>query len=155
MNFPLYGFTETMRGTSTPLDGTGRKTMRARAEADASDAAGTLSRGALTLTGKMHAEGLADGVPATGRLEIQPLSRRIGYELEFTADDGRRCRFVGEKSPSLRSPLRSMTTLPGEVLDPEGKRLGTALLYFDLKNDLIPFLGTFRRGRRVPMEVEP
>ncbi|MCC6899855.1 MAG: hypothetical protein IT377_12820 [Polyangiaceae bacterium] len=153
MSFPLYGFTETMRGTWTPLDGSGRKTLWFRAEADVTDARAYLKRGRLSLTGKLHAEGLADEVPASGHLEIQPLSGRIGYELEFTSDDGRRCRFVGEKSPSLRHLLKSMTTLPGDVQGPDGERLGTALLYFDLKNDLIPFLGTFRRGRRVSAEV--
>ena len=155
MSFPLYGFTETMRGTWTPLDGSGRKTLWFRAEADVTDAGAYLKHGRLSLSGALHAEGLADEVPARGHLEIQPLSRRIGYALDFTADDGRRCRFVGEKTPSLRHLLKSMTTLPGDVLDADGKRLGTALLYFDLKNDLVPFLGTFRRGRRALIEVGP
>jgi len=97
MAVPLYGFTETMRGTWTPLDGSGRKTMWFRAEADATDAVDYLRRGALALTGKMHAEGLADEAPTTGRLEVQPLSRRIGYELSFRADDGKSYRFVGQK----------------------------------------------------------
>ncbi|MBK7585623.1 MAG: hypothetical protein IPI67_36240 [Myxococcales bacterium] len=147
----LYGFTETMRGTWTPLDGSGRKTMWFRAEADATDAVEYLRHGVLELTGKMHAEGLADEMPATGRLEIQPLSRRIGYDLTFCGDDGQRYRFVGEKTLSLTRIFRAMSTLPGQVLAADGQLVGTALLYFDLKQDLLPFLGTFRRGRSTPL----
>ena len=111
MGIPLYGFTETMRGTWTPHAGGGRKTMWFRAEADATDAWRYFRKGTLILSGKLHAEGLSDEVPTSGTL------------------------------------ARSMTTLPGEVLDEDGKAIGDALLYFDLRNDLLPFLATFRRGR--------
>lgn len=154
MSVPLYGFTETMRGTWTPHDGSGRKTMWIRCEADATDTLAYLRAGTLELSGKMHAEGLADEAPASGKLEIQPLSRRIGYDVAFRAEDGKRYRFVGQKTLSFVKLLKSMTTLPGEVLDEDGKVIGTALLYFDVKNDLVPFLATFRRGRAVPELTE-
>jgi len=150
MSIGLYGFTETMRGTWTPLDGSGRKTMWFRCEADASDALGYLKRGAVTLVGRLHAEGLADEVRMTGSMEIQPLSRRIGYDIDFRGDDGKRYRFVGQKTLSLRKLATTMTTLPGEVRDENGTCVGTARLYFDLKRDLVPFLATFRRARRAP-----
>lgn len=159
MSVPLYGFTETMRGTWTPLDGSGRKTMWFRAEADATDALAYLKSGRLELSGRMHAEGLGEDVPTTGFMEVQPLARRIGYDLTFRAEDGKRYRFVGQKTLSLLALAKTMTTLPGDVLDADGKRVGTARLYFDLKRDLVPFLATFRRGRSVPQlraaEVEP
>lgn len=151
MAVPLYGFTETMRGTWTPHDGSGRKTMWLRAEADANDAFAYLRRGTLMLNGKMHAEGLAEEAPASGKLEVRPLSGYIGYDVSFRGDDGKLYRFVGHKSPSVTRLLKSMTTLPGEVLDADGKVVGSAMLYFDLKNDLLPFLGTFRRGRATPL----
>lgn len=154
MAVPLYGFTETMRGTWTPNDGSGRRTMWFRAEADATDAVAYLRRGKLSLSGKLHAEGLADEVPASGTLEVRPLSGFIGYDLTFRGDDGKSYRFLGHKSPSVTRLLKSMTTLPGEVLDEDGKVVGSAMLYFDLKNDLLPFLGTFRRGRATPL-LEP
>ncbi|MFO0564148.1 MAG: hypothetical protein U0263_00720 [Polyangiaceae bacterium] len=136
-----------MRGTWTPHAGGGRKTMWFRAEADATDAWRYFRKGTLILSGKLHAEGLSDEAPTSGTLEVQPLSRRIGYDLSFRADDGRRYRFVGQKTLRLGRLARSMTTLPGEVLDEDGKAIGDALLYFDLRNDLLPFLATFRRGR--------
>jgi len=147
---PLYGFTETMRGTWTPEDGSGRRTMWFRAEADASDAIAYVKSGRVELGGKLHAEGLAEEVPTRGHMEVQPLSRRIGYELEFRGDDGERYRFVGQKTLRFSRILKTMTLLPGEVLGADGRRIGTARLHFDLKNDLIPFLGTFRRARAVP-----
>jgi hypothetical protein len=157
MAISLYGFTETMRGTWTPLDGSGRKTMWFSAEADASDAGSYLRDGTLTLVGRMHAEGLAENVPAQGKLEMLPLRGRIGYDLSFRGDDGERYRFVGHKSPSLFRLRKTMTTLPGQVLAADGRVVGKAMLYFDLKRDLLPFLATFRRARApelLPAKVE-
>ncbi len=37
------------------------------------------------------------------------------------------------------------------VLDDAELTSGSATLTFDLKNDLLPFLGTFRRGRATPL----
>jgi len=118
-----------------------------RAEADATSALDYARRGTLKLSGKMHAEGLADEVPTAGHMEVQPLSRRIGYELEFRGDDGQLYRFVGEKTLRLTRLVFSMTTLPGDVLASDGRRVGTARLHFDLRNDILPFLTTFRRAR--------
>jgi hypothetical protein len=147
MALPLFGFTETMRGTWSPLDGSGRKTMWFEAQADATSALEYLKSGRLELSGKMHCESLADDVETTGYMEVQPLARRIGYVLDFRGDDGQRYRFEGQKTLSARRILRTMTRLPGDVLGPDGKRVGTALLYFDLEHDLLPFLATFRRAR--------
>lgn len=147
MAISLYGFTETMRGTWTPNDGSGRKTMWFSAEADAGDAGVYLKDGTLTLVGRIHAEGLAEDVPATGKLEMLPLRGRIGYDLSFRGDDGEEYRFLGHKSPSLLRLRKTMTTLPGQVLKKDGEVVGKAMLYFDLKRDLLPFLATFRRAR--------
>lgn len=156
MAIGLYGFTETMRGTWTPLDGSGRRTMWFEAEADATSALAYARRGRLEMVGKLHAEGLAEEVPTRGILEVQPFSRRIGYELDFKGDDGERYRFVGQKDLSLLRLAKSMTTLQGEVLAADGRRLGTARLHFDLRRDLLPFLATFRlaRPRALPAPAE-
>ena len=149
MAIGLYGFTETMRGTWTPLDGSGRKTMWFRCEADAGDALAYLTKGTVTLVGRLHAEGIADEAPMTGHMEIRPLSRRIGYDIDFRGADGKRYSFVGQKTLSLVKLAKTMTTLPGEVLDENGTCIGTARLFFDLRKDLVPFLSTFRRARPV------
>jgi hypothetical protein len=146
----LHGFTETMRGTWTPSDGSGRRVMWFRIDADATSALAYLRRGEMRVTGTMFAEGLAEGVPARGLLEVQPFAGRIAYRLDFSGDDGRSYRFGGEKSPSLSKLLVSMTTLPGEIVVADAERIGTAHLRFDARNDLLPFLRTFRPARLAP-----
>jgi hypothetical protein len=146
MNLGLHGFTETMRGTWTPADGGGRRVMWFRAEADAPSALAYLRRGEMRLVGRMFVEGLAENVPTRGLLEVQPLAGRIAYRLDFVGDDDRAYRFIGEKSPSLARLARSMTTLPGEITIADAECVGTALLRFDLRHDLLPFLRTFRRA---------
>jgi hypothetical protein len=142
----LHGFTETMRGTWTPSDGSGRKILWFRVEADATSALAYLRRGEMLCEGTLFAEGLAEGVPARGMMEVQPLGGRIAYRLDFRGDDGKSYRFSGEKTPTLKRLVQSMTTLPGEIVLADGEPIGTALLRFDRK-DLLPFLRTFRPAR--------
>jgi hypothetical protein len=143
----LHGFTETMSGTWTPADGSGRRVMWFRIDADAVSALAYLRRGEMRVSGTLFAERLAEGVPAAGILEVQPFGGRIAYRLDFHGDDGRTYRFSGEKTPSLRKLVESMTTLPGEIVLADAEVIGTALLRFDAKRDLVPFLRTFRPAR--------
>ncbi len=146
LNVGLHGFSETMSGTWTPLDGSGRRVMWFAVEADATSLLGYLRRGEMRCAGRMFAEGLAEGVPTAGHMEVQPLAGRIAYRLDFQGDDGKRYRFSGEKTPSLRRPFESMITLPGEIVLADAERIGTALLRFDPR-DLVPFLRSFRPAR--------
>ena len=153
----LFGFTEVMRGTWTPADGRGRQVMHFHVEADALSARAWLRRGVLRMVGTLTAEGLASAAPARGEMEIQLSRRRIGYDLDFVGDDGNAYRFAGEKQLSLSSLLRSFTTLPGEITalgkpHRAGEVVGTALLRFDLKGDLQPFLLSWRRARLGPSD---
>jgi hypothetical protein len=72
------------------------------------------------------------------------LTGRLPYDFTFLADDGRTYRFAGEKVVKLGSLRRSMTVLPGRVLDDTGKVVGTAEVRFDLDRDLWEFLRSFR-----------
>jgi hypothetical protein len=147
----LHGFTETMRGTWTPADGSGRRVLWFRIDADAVSALAYLRRGEMRVAGTIYAEGLAESVPAGGVLELQPFVGRVAYRLEFFGDDGGSYRFSGEKHWSLRRLVESMTTLPGEIVLADGELVGTALLRFDAKRDLVSFLRTFRPARVSPM----
>lgn len=140
----LHGFTETMRGTWSPGDGSGRRVLWFRLDADATNALGYLKTGGMQLDGRLFAEGLASDVATRGSLQVQPLKRRIAYRLEFTGDDGQVYRFVGDKQLSVLRLLSSMTTLPGDITDAHGTRVGTALVRFDARRDLLPFLRTLR-----------
>lgn len=82
---------------------------------------------------------------ATGMLRVAPVAaRRIRYRLDFTAADGRMMRLDGWKSIDPRHPVRSMTTLPATVTDGGGAVVGTAVLRFRLRRDLLGFLAGFR-----------
>ena len=89
-------------------------------------------------------EGFANARPLEGEITIDPiLGGLIRYEFGFAADDGVRYRFIGQKDVTIKDPVGSMTTLPGQVLALDGKPFATAALKFD-KKDLPSFLGTWR-----------
>jgi hypothetical protein len=89
-------------------------------------------------------EGFASARPLDGEITIDPIiGKIIRYEFAFAADDGARYRFVGQKDVTLKDPVGSMTTLPGQVLALDGKQIATAALKFD-KKDLPGFLSTWR-----------
>jgi hypothetical protein len=96
------------------------------------------------LDGEVTMEGFASARPLDGEITIDPIiGKIIRYEFAFAADDGARYRFVGQKDVTLKDPVGSMTTLPGQVLALDGKQIATAALKFD-KKDLPGFLSTWR-----------
>jgi choline dehydrogenase-like flavoprotein len=104
--------------------------------------------GEVAITGELMAEGFGTRCPLSGTLAADVLSqRRLRYDFAFTADDGRSFRFEGEKRIQLGALRRSMTWLPGRVLDDSGSVVGTAEVTFDLERDLWQFLRSFRRTR--------
>ncbi|GGS70956.1 hypothetical protein GCM10010156_32280 [Planobispora rosea] len=93
-------------------------------------------------SGRLTVGGLADDVPVTGTIEIAPLTRRrIRYRLS-SGDH----RLDGWKSIDPRRPVRSMTTLPVTISSASGQIAAEGVLRFDLRRDLLPFLGGLRPG---------
>ena len=137
-----FRFEETMSGTYT-RDGDERA-FKFTAVARVGQIGKFITDRRATISGHVDASGLASHAPLAGSMVIDPvLGRVIAYEFGFTGDDGRGYRFIGQKDVTPREPLRSMTTLPGEILDEKGARYATAALMFDLR-DLGPFLSSFR-----------
>ncbi|MFF6916471.1 hypothetical protein [Streptomyces sp. NPDC012466] len=109
------------------------------------------------VSGRVRIDGWADDPHASGSMLIAPLSQgRIGYHVRFTAMDGHAYVLEGHKSPTWRSPLRSMTILPirlrpaepENVTDRGGARAlpctgGEGLLRFRLRT-LPPFAASWR-----------
>jgi hypothetical protein len=142
VKLPGFHFRETMSG-SYSRDGVERP-MRFSVVARAGSLLGHLRDRKARLEGEVTMEGFASARPLDGELTIDPLFRRlIRYDFTFAGDDGERYRFIGQKDVSLRDPVGSMTTLPAEVLAPDGKRIATAQLKFDTR-DLPRFLGSWR-----------
>jgi hypothetical protein len=142
MRLPGFHFRETMSGSFT-RDGV-EKPMHFSVTARAGSLLAHLRDRKARLDGEVTMEGFASARPLEGEITIDPLLRRlIRYEFTFAADDGKRYRFVGQKDVTLRDPVGSMTTLPGQILALDGKLVATAQLAFD-KKDLPRFLGTWR-----------
>jgi hypothetical protein len=99
----------------------------------------------VAIVGELMADGFGARCPLSGTLGLDVLvTGRLPYDFTFTADDGRTYRFTGEKRVALASLRRSMTVLPGRVLDDAGAVVGTAEVTFDIDRDLWEFLRSFR-----------
>src|SRR3990167_2878713 len=85
------------------------------------------------IQGAIEIEGLASHNAARGTMLMDPiLGKQVGYELEFKDDQGRPLRLTGRKSVDFLRLMETMTTLPADVLDQEGGRVGQAVLRFDV-----------------------
>ena len=142
MKLPGFHFSETMSGTYR-RDGVERA-MRFTVTARAGSLLEHLRDRKARLAGEVTMEGFATARPLDGEITIDPIiGKIIRYEFTFEADDAARYRFVGQKDVTLKDPVGSMTTLPGQVLALDGKQVATAALKFDRK-DLPSFLSTWR-----------
>jgi hypothetical protein len=141
-----FQFAETMAGT-VEWDGQPgtRHPFRFEITAQADSTRRHLADGKATVRGTIDAPPIAQGVDVEGVLTIRPLGQRIiRYELAFTGGDGKHYEMVGQKDIRWRSPLRTFTYLPAEILDEEHRRVATCEITFDLKRDWWSFLRSFR-----------
>ncbi len=141
-----FEFEEVMSGTYTrsgqPED-TGA--IRFQGKARAEDLVRHAKDGLATLEGTLDMEGFADDVPLKGTLEIRPiLGRVIRYDFIFTGNDGNPYRFTGQKDIRWTAIRESMTSLAGVVTDGHGNEVARAVLRFDVKSDLLPFLVSWK-----------
>jgi hypothetical protein len=95
--------------------------------------------------GRVRLDGLAKDAQAKGTLELSPFAqKRIRYQFQFQADDGRGYRFDGHKTIDMLKPLAAWTTLPGTIFDSDGRAWGTATLRFSFQRHFAPLLSSFR-----------
>jgi hypothetical protein len=141
-----FQFEETMAGTVAWDARPGvRHPIRFELTADAESTRRFFSDGEATVRGKLTAPPIAEGVDVEGVLTIRPVGQRIiRYELAFTGDDGKRYELVGQKDIRWRSPFKTFTHLPAEILDEQHRRIATCEIEFDLRRDGWSFLRSFR-----------
>ena len=127
---PELGFQETMSGTARSVTAPGEGGEALGEARPFSFSLHARSRGVwdfvrtrqVDITGELTAEGFGPHCRLTGTLGLDVLATgRLPYDFTFTADDGRTYRFTGEKRVKLGSLRRTMTVLPGRVLDDAGK----------------------------------
>ena len=139
-----FEFKETMSGTWQPAAGGATRPIEFSIRAHAERLMQHLIDHKAEIEGRIKMAGFAEDVPLSGQLTIDPLlGKKIKYEFDFVADDGKRYHFSGQKDVQFLDVVRTMTTLPGEILDERGDVIGRADLTFD-KNDLPRFLASFR-----------
>jgi hypothetical protein len=144
-----FSFAETMTGTVEWDREPGvRHPIRFSVTAKAESTRRHLGDGKAELVGTIDAPPIAQGAPLEGVITIRPVGQRIiRYELAFTGSDGKPYELVGQKDIRWTAPLRTFTQLPAEILDGEHRRVGTCQLAFDLRNDGLGFLRSFRALR--------
>ena len=141
-----FQFVETMAGSYHLLDRPEDErpmsfTIRARSKS----LARFFAKRVVDIEGEVDAEGFADHCELRGTLGLDVLvTRTLPYTFEFTANDGRRYRFSGQKDVRATRLLGSMTRLPGSILDHNGHEIGRAELRFDLRGDIVSFLKSWK-----------
>lgn len=139
---PGFRFDETMAGGLTLGGESEPRRMVFCVHAEAARGVEYLRDGRTELTGVVSIERLTEAAPLTGSLWILPLQRVIRYELRFADAEGRPLRFVGQKDVRLLELRRTMTVLPGRLLDADEHELGRGEVRFSLA-DLPSFLNSF------------
>ncbi len=146
------GFVETMRGTLRATDGTESK-IEFEVHAHADHLRKFLKDGQTKLRGVLRAAPYAVEVPATGELTID-IPRSLDYRVHFE-NDGKRYVLVGKKTPSLFSPVKSMTEMEVVLQGDGGKELARGQMVFDVR-EFGPFLASwlpFNAKPRVALDV--
>jgi hypothetical protein len=139
-----FEFKETMSGTWRPPSGGPDRAIEFTITARAGHLLRHLFDRKAELDGRLRMDGFAADVPISGELVLDPvLGKKIRYEFDFVADDGKRYRFAGQKDVAFLDVVRTMTTLPGEILAGDGSVVARADLKFDT-HDLPRFLASFR-----------
>jgi hypothetical protein len=141
-----FQFAETMSGTIEMDAQPGvQHPFRFEIRAEAASTRGHLRDGKAAIRGIVCAPPIVDSGDVEGTMTIRPLGQKIiRYELSFYGDDGKSYELVGQKDIRFRSPIRTFTHLPAEILDEDHRRVATCQTTFDLRNDWWSFLRSFR-----------
>lgn len=141
-----FRFAETMSGTvEWDAEPGKRHPFRFDITAHAPSTREHLATGRANIRGTIHAPPRAEAADTEGTITIRPIGQRIiRYELAFVGDDGKRYELVGQKDIDWRSPVKTFTTLPADIIDEDHRRVATCLTTFDYKHELWSFLRSFR-----------
>jgi hypothetical protein len=90
----------------------------------------------MNIEGVLNMDGLAAKAAFKGTIEASLFRRRqIIYDFTFKSSGGTDYRFHGHKDLSIFQPLKSITTLYGEVMNSRsGKIISTTVTYMDLRD---------------------
>lgn len=140
-----FEFSETMAGSyhflSSPTD---ERPISFTVRARSGGLVRFLKTREVEIEGAIDAEGFADHRALRGKMGLDVLRTGVlSYSFLFRDNGGDDYAFVGQKDVDARRLAETMTVLPGKLLR-EGKPVAQALLRFDLRNDLVRFIRSFR-----------
>jgi hypothetical protein len=143
-----FEFRETMAGSYELVGGGAERPMAFTIVARTGPLRSFLRHPEAEITGEVDAEGLADHRPLRGTLTMDVRGEQtLKYLFRFTGNDGAAYVFEGTKHLDARELTESVTVLPGVIRAEGGEEVARAVLRFDLRRDLVRFLGSFRRRR--------
>jgi hypothetical protein len=143
---PGFKFRETMRGTFHRLDSPATDhAIEIALAVEAEDVRRFARDKTWTVTGHIDAEGFAARRAVEGTVQMHLFDeQRVPYRLRFTADDGAAYELRGQKEFFAVAPLESLTVLPASIYDARAEEVARAVLRFDARNEMKPFLRSFR-----------
>lgn len=127
---PEVSFVETMRGT-VETEGGQSSPIDLEAVASGESLRDFRRNGWVELRGLLRAPHWIDEAPVFGSLRITP--RALVYQVRFRDRVGERFTLEGRKSPSVFTPLRSMTHMVAEVRDADAHVVARGAMRFDLR----------------------
>lgn len=141
-----FRYTEALSGAyhllEAPMD---ERAIRYRVTVRVPSVKSFLRDRSATCEGDIHVEGLADRKSLRGSAALKLVEEgRLLYDLGFDGDDGKAYVLRGEKDLQLATGFEGVTTMPASLYDASGKEIGRAVLRFDLRSELRPFLRSLR-----------
>jgi hypothetical protein len=98
------------------------------------------------IKGEIFLTEVVEKSPLSGRLNLNIFKRRLIYTFEFKDKKGRGYKFYGQKNIKFTPPfefIKSITNFEA-VISREGEEFAKAYLRFDLRQELIPLILSFR-----------
>jgi hypothetical protein len=144
-------FAESMQGSFTQPGGSAQRDIRFRVQVTSPGIHLPIFDHMWNLDGTVTAQGLAEGAPLQGTLEVAPLAKkRLIYELGFTGTGGKRYRLLGIKNVDYTHLAHSLTHMRIQIVDEHGALAGEGEMSFNLKRDLWSFIRSFGFRRLTP-----
>jgi len=102
----------------------------------------------MEVSGSITATDLVENAEVKGSIEYDFLSKKqFVYDLYFTDKNGKEYYFNGHNDLSIFQPIKSFSTMLGEIVDRQsGKIVSTVVLKVEAK-DIFPLIASFRITR--------
>lgn len=138
-------FSETLTGTWTRTGATSAEPATIAMKAIIEDTFNRLRDGRAAIEGRATFQGFATDKPFVGHMIFSPVTRgHIRYEFDFAGNDHKRYHLSGQKNVRIDDLLNSMLELSAVIQDDSDAEIGTCVVRFDPKSDLLNMVAGIR-----------